>query len=87
MNMRSNIAALGLCAFGLLAYSSLTASAAIVCNSAGDCWHAQKEYVYPPSAHIVIHPNNWRWGPSEHFVWKEHEGRGYWNGGRWMMLP
>jgi hypothetical protein len=84
MNTRSTMVALALCAFGLLGVSSLSASAAIVCNNAGDCWHTPKTYVYPPSARIVIHPNNWRWGPSEHFAWKEHEGPGYWRGGTWV---
>jgi hypothetical protein len=84
MNTRSEIVALALCAFGLLGLSSLSASAAIVCDNAGDCWHAQKTYTYPPSAHIVIHPNNWHWGPGEHFAWKEHEGPGYWSGGTWV---
>lgn len=84
MNMRSNIVALALSVFAALTFSSLTASAGIVCNNNGDCWHTQKEYVYPPDAHIVVHPNNWRWGPSEHFVWKEHAGPGYWRGGTWV---
>jgi hypothetical protein len=29
------------------------------------------------------HPDNWRWGAGERFRWREHEGRGYWLGGRW----
>ena len=24
-----------------------------------------------------IHPDTWKWGEGEHFVWKEHPGRGY----------
>ena len=67
MNMRSTIVALALSAFGVLALSSLNASAAIVCNSDGDCWHAHKEYTYPPTARVVIHPDTWRWGPRRAF--------------------
>lgn len=87
MTTRSSIVALALSAFGVLAFSSLTASAAVVCNTDGDCWHTQETYTYPPDAHVVIHPDNWRWGSSEHFVWKEHPGPGYWSGGHWMTGP
>jgi hypothetical protein len=67
---------------GVLAISAASASAAIVCN--GDvCWHAQETYDYPASAHVIVHPDDWRWGAKEHFTFREHEGRGYWGGGRW----
>jgi hypothetical protein len=66
----------------VLALSSMSASAAIVCN--GDaCWHAHAKYDYPLSAHVTVHPDTWKWGPRERYVWKEHDGRGYWNGDRW----
>ena len=83
MNMRSNLVGLALASLGLLGLSSLNARAAIICNEVGDCWHAQETYVYPPTAHVIIHPDTWHWGDSEHFVWKEHPGRGYWSDGRW----
>jgi hypothetical protein len=38
---------------------------------------------YPPEARIIIHDDDWKWGPSEHFRFREHEGRGYWRGDRW----
>jgi len=83
MNMRSKIVALALCVFGVVAFYSLSASAArVVCNSDGDCWHAQTDYVYPPSIRLSIHPDAWRWAPGERFAWKEHAGRGYWSDGR-----
>jgi hypothetical protein len=68
---------------GLLAFSAVSASAAIVC-SGNVCWHTHERYVYPPDAAVVVHPDDWRWGPSEHFTFREHEGRGYWRGDRWM---
>ena len=86
MNTRSKIVALALAGAGLVGLSSLNASAAIVCNDAGDCWHTHEAYTYPPGSHVVIHPNDWRWGPGEHFAWKEHEGRGYWQGGNWVTI-
>jgi len=68
---------------GILALSSMGASAAIVC-SGNVCWHSQETYEYPGEARVIVHPDDWRWGPSEHFSWREHEGRGYWRGERWM---
>lgn len=65
---------------GLLAVSSISASAAIVCS--GDvCWHTHAAYHYPPDSKVIIHEDNWR--PRGHFVFREHEGRGYWRGDTW----
>lgn len=86
MNTRSKIVALALCAFGALAFFSLGASAQIVCNADGDCWHAHTVFAYPPSVQVVIHPGDWHWREGEHFAWKEHAGRGYWRNGRWLSF-
>ena len=44
----------------ILALSAASASAAIVCS--GDvCWHTQEIYRYPGEAHVIVHPDNWRW--------------------------
>jgi hypothetical protein len=67
---------------GLLALSTLSASAAIVC-SGNVCWHTHEGFTYPPEARVVVHDDNWRWGPHEKFTFREHEGRGYWKGDRW----
>jgi hypothetical protein len=67
---------------GLLACSTMSASAAIVCSGNG-CWHTHERYAYPPEARVVIHDDNWRWGPQENFTFREHEGRGYWKGDSW----
>lgn len=72
-------AALGV---GVLAFSAASASAAIVCNGSV-CWHAHEHYSYPATAHVIVHPDNWRAGPTIKF--HEHEGRGYWNGDRWTQ--
>ena len=68
---------------GILAFAAISASAAIVCNDSV-CWHTHEAYEYPPNAGVVVHPDDWRWGPGERFTWREHEGRGYWRGERWM---
>jgi len=75
-------AALGL---GLFAISA-PASAEIVCNAEGVCWHVHHPYAYAPAYGVVVHPNTWRWGPSEHYVWREHPGRGYWRNGVWVTF-
>jgi hypothetical protein len=65
-----------------LSFSAMNAAAAIAC--AGPvCWHSHEAYDYPPNARVVVHPDDWRWGPHEHYAWREHEGRGYWKGRRW----
>jgi hypothetical protein len=68
---------------GMLAFSAVSASAAVVCSGAV-CWHTHEAYEYPPTAGVIVHPDDWRWGPGERFTWREHEGRGYWRGDRWM---
>jgi hypothetical protein len=66
----------------LLAFSIGSASAAIVCNDDA-CWHVKERYSYPPDARLSIHPDDWKWGPSDKYKWREHEGRGYWRGDTW----
>lgn len=67
---------------GILAFATTGASAAIAC--AGPvCWHTNDAYEYPSGARVIVHPDDWHWGRREHFVFREHEGRGYWRGGRW----
>ena len=68
---------------GLLAMSAVSASAAIVC-SGNVCWHTHETYTYPSESRVIVHPDSWRWGPSERFTWREHEGRGYWRGDNWV---
>jgi hypothetical protein len=68
---------------GLLAVSGVSASAAIVCSGRA-CWHTSESYEYPREGRVVVHPDNWHWGPREHFARREHEGRGCWRGSRWI---
>jgi hypothetical protein len=71
-----------------LAFMATDASAAIACNAYGECWHVRKPWKYPMEAGVVIHPEGWKWGPSEKFVFKEHvgTGRGYWKNGVWVRF-
>ncbi len=66
----------------LLAATATGASAAIVCS--GDvCWHTHETYTYPPEAKVIVHEDNWKWGPTERYTFREHEGRGYWHENKW----
>jgi len=71
---------------GALSVTVTTASAAIVCNNAGECWHVKKAYTYKPEFGVVVHPNHWRWAAHEKYVWREHTGRGYWRNGVWITF-
>jgi hypothetical protein len=76
-------AAIGLTA---IAVSTVSASAAVVCNNEGQCWHVRGRYAYKPEFGVVVHPNNWRWGANDHYTWREHTGRGYWRNGIWIKF-
>jgi hypothetical protein len=73
-------------AFGVsaLAMTASAASAAVVCNRDGDCWHVRNNYTYRPEFGLTVHPNNWRWRAHDHYHWREHRGRGYWRSGVWI---
>ena len=71
------VAAVGAAAVAL---SGANALADIACT--GDvCWHVHEKYTYPPDAHVTIHEESWKAGPSVKF--REHTGRGYWAGETW----
>jgi hypothetical protein len=70
-------------AVGILAFTATTASAAIVCNGEGDCWHVKDKYDYRPEWGIKVYPDDWKWS-GDNYRWREHEGRGYWNKGVWI---
>jgi hypothetical protein len=42
-------------AAGILALSVTGASAAIVCNEDGDCWHVKQAYDYPPDVRVHVY--------------------------------
>ena len=57
-----------------LALTATTASAEIVCNGQGECWHAREHAVYKPEFGVRVHPNDWKWKENEHYKFREHEG-------------
>jgi hypothetical protein len=83
-------AAIALCmAAGALAATAGTASARVVCNNEGDCWHTDQNVHYPPAVGVRIHPDDWyfhqHWDDTHHYR-DYHEGRGYYRGGLWVTL-
>ncbi len=69
-----------------LALSAANASAEIVCNDDGDCWHVRERPVYPPEVKLRIYGDDWKWSDHDHYRWREHEGHGYWRDGAWVEI-
>ena len=86
MKMIAKLAVAAALAGSALAMTATSASAYIVCNARGVCWHAHNRYAYRPEFGIVVHPDNWRWRGRGHYVFKEHTGRGYWRNGVWVTF-
>lgn len=61
-----------------LAAMTTAASAYVVCNERGDCWHSTVKYTYPDE-HIVYYDDNWDW-KSHNYRWHDVSGDyGYWD--------
>jgi hypothetical protein len=86
MKKFAKLAAAAVVSAGALALTTSAASAYIVCNANGVCWHTHHRYVYRPAFGLVVHPDTWHWGPGRHYVWREHHGRGYWRNGVWITF-
>jgi hypothetical protein len=83
MHLLGKIAFAALVGGSAIAMTATGATARIVCNGEGDCWHPRGDFEFMPAFGLTVHPDNWHWRKDEHFAWREHEGRGYWHGGRW----
>ncbi len=86
MKSATKISAAALLGLSALSFTASAASAAIACNGEGHCWHIKHAYAYKPEYGVVVHPDNWKWGPAEHYEWREHAGRGYWRNGVWIKF-
>jgi len=63
-----------------------SASAAIVCNDDGDCWHVKGHANYKPELKLHVYGDNWKWKDHDKHRWHEHKGHGYWRSGVWIDL-
>jgi len=86
MKLFAKVAAAAVLAAGALAITATSASAAIVCNREGYCWHVKHPYKYRSDFGLVIHEDAWHAGPHDKIVWREHHGRGYWKNGIWIRF-
>ena len=71
---------------GALVAATGAASARMVCNSDGDCWHTERSYSYPGKGYSR-HSDDWyfhqTWNDQRHYR-EPHEGRGYYKSGLWI---
>lgn len=86
MKKAPKLAIAALLGLSAVTMSATTASAAVACNREGQCWHVRHAYNYRPEYGVVVHRDNWRWGPHDHYAWREHTGRGYWRDGHWVRF-
>ena len=75
---------------GALVAASAPASARVVCNRDGDCWHTESA-PRVPGVRFDVHPDDWyfhqHWdGDRDHHYRDYHEGRGYYRSGVWITL-
>ena len=78
------------------------ASAYVVCNDEGDCWHVHHRY-HRAGVRFTYYDDDWyfhhNWNhdwdrehdydydSDRHYRWREyHEGRGYWQNGVWIQF-
>jgi hypothetical protein len=81
------VTAIGKALFGaaILAMTAGTASAAVVCNSEGDCWRVKGRPHYEPGLRLGIYGDDYRLG--ERHRWREPgHGHGYWRNGAWVEI-
>jgi hypothetical protein len=75
---------------GALIATAGTASARVVCNNTGDCWHTDSNNAYPGTLGVQVHPDDWyfhqTWNGSDNHYRDYHEGRGYYKSGVWVTL-
>ena len=68
--------------------STTGASAEIVCNDEGDCWHVKAKHEYKPEFGVRVYTDDWKWADNEEkkYRWHEHDGdeNGYWRKGVWI---
>ena len=86
MNAVAKVAKAVIVGASALTLAATAASAAIVCNDEGECWHVKGGADFRPELRLHVHPDTWRWSKSDHFRWREHAGHGYWRGGNWVDI-
>jgi hypothetical protein len=74
-------------AVGALVVTTTVASADVVCNRAGECWHVKDRYTnYPPNLGITFHDEAWAAQHRDHrYHWRADrpDDHGYYSHGVW----
>ena len=79
---------------GALGAMAGPASAYVVCNREGDCWHSEHRD-RAPGVRFEYHPDDWyfhrRWegDRSDRYryrAWRDDAARGYWRNGVWITF-
>ena len=74
-------------AAGAVALSATASSAAVVCNSSGDCWKVRGKPSYGPNLGLRVYGDNWRWKRGENYRWRNAgRGHGYYRDGAWITI-
>ena len=71
---------------GTLAAAATTASADVVCNRYGECWHVRDHYNnYPTTLGVIFHDTAWEARHHHDYRWRHdrRDDHGYWRNGRW----
>ena len=72
---------------GALATTAGTASADVVCNGAGECWHVHDRLDYPPTLGIQFHDDTWAAAHRHDYHWRHDRfDRGYYRNGVWITF-
>jgi len=69
-----------------LAVTATSASAYVVCSSAGECWHTDHRYKYDRNLRVQYHRDDWYfhndWAHDNNRHWRDHhDGRGFYRNG------
>ena len=89
-------ASAGLVAVFGFALTSQSASARVVCNDHGDCWHTSERISYPPDLHVRVYNDRFRDQRYRDRAWRryhrtwhdenhEHD-HGAWRNGVWITF-
>ena len=87
-NFKTAVVVTGLGMAGFVGFVA-PASAYVVCNGEGDCWHTDHHWHYP-GAGYVYHPDDWyfhRNWTDDRLHWREwHDGSNSWRNGVWIQF-
>jgi hypothetical protein len=63
------------------------ASADVVCNRGGECWHVRDRLDYPADLGITFHDDAWAAAHRDHYHWRaDRFDRGYYRNGVWITF-